>query len=93
MFIENTSEVLNTLLQTSFATDFFNETLVDIHDGDAVLGVLGLLTLQFVVECVDRFLQELHLDLVLLLDVIVFNHDLLIVVFDVSFQLLEHAHL
>ena len=53
MFIENTSEVLNTLLKTSLTTDFFNETLVDIHDGDAVLGVLGLLTLQFVMESIN----------------------------------------
>ena len=53
MFIENTSEVLNTLFQTSLATDFFDETLVDIHDSDAVLGVLGLLALKLVVECIN----------------------------------------
>ena len=60
---------------------------------DAVLTVLGLLTSQLIVEGVDGFLEELHLHLVLLLDVAVLDHDLLIVLLDVGLKLSEHAHL
>ena len=55
--------------------------------------MLSLLTSQLIVEGVDRFLQELHLHLVLLLDVAVLDYDLLIVLLDVGLKLSEHTHL
>ena len=54
--------------------------------------MLSLLTSKFVLEGVNRFLEELHLHLVLLLDVAVLDYDFLIVLFDVALELSQHAH-
>ena len=55
--------------------------------------MLGLLASEFVVQGVNRLLEELHLHLVLLLNVAVLDHDFLLIVFDVALELGEHAHL
>ena len=55
--------------------------------------MFGLLTGKLVVQGVDRFLQELHLNLVLLNDVAVFLNHLLVVVFNIAFQFSQNAHL
>ena len=74
--------------------DVFDELLVDFHHADAVAVVLGLLLLKLVVEGVNGLLEEGHLDLVLLLDLAVFNGDsLAVVVFNVALQLVKHADL
>ena len=54
--------------------------------------MLGLLASEFVVQGVNRLLKELHLHLVLLLDVAVLDDHFLLVVFDVALELGEHAH-
>jgi len=55
--------------------------------------MFSLLTRELLVQRVYRLLQELHLHLVLLLNVAVLNDNLLVVLFDVAFELGKHTHL
>ena len=55
--------------------------------------MLSLLPRQLVVESLDRLLKELHLHLILVLDLTVLHDNLLVVVLDVPLQLVQHAHL
>ena len=88
-FVELASFDFNTCLQLC---DVFNETLIGGHDEDSILGVLSLLTLKLVMQSINRFLQELHLNFVFLLNVVILNYDLLVVTLNVALKLLQHAH-
>ena len=55
--------------------------------------MLSLLTGQFIVKCIDRLLEELHLHFILLLNVTVLDHDLLVMLLDVALEFGQHAHL
>ena len=67
--------------------------MVGLHDGNTATHVLVLLALQLVVQGINRLLQEGHLDLCLLLDFVVLNHNFLVMVLDVALELSEHTHL
>ena len=84
-FVELAPLDFNTSLQLR---DVFNESLISGHDIDAILCVLGLLTLELVMQSINRFLQELHLNFVLLLNVVILNYDLLVVALNVALELL-----
>ena len=84
-FVELAPFDFNTSLQLRDAT---NEILVGFHDIDAILSVFSLFTLQFVMQGINRFLQELHLYFVFLLNVVVLNHDLLVVALNIALKLL-----
>ena len=81
VFVECGSKHLNAVLQRP---DVKYEVLIGGHDIDAILSVFSLLTLQLVMQSINRFLQELHLNFVLLLDVVVLDHDLLVMALNVA---------
>ena len=89
-FVELASFDFNTCLKLC---DVFNESLISGHDKDAILGMFSLLTLQLVMKSINRFLQELHLYFVLLLNVVILDYNLLVVTLNVALKLLQYAHL
>lgn len=64
-----------------------------MHDTHAVALVFSLLSLQLVVKGIDRLLQEGHLNLLLLLDVTVLDHNLLFFFIHKVLELFDHANL
>ena len=92
--VELDFEVLDAAAKTgALLADLLDQLLIDLHHYDAVFAVLGLLTRQFIVKCVDRLLKELHLHFVLLLDVAVLDHDLLVMLVDIDLEFGQNTHL
>ena len=72
-------------------SNLHDQVLIDFHDSDLVSLVLCLLSLQFVVQSVNRFLEESHLHFILLMDVAILYNDLLVVIFNEPFEFLDNA--
>lgn len=90
--VELAFQTFDCILKAVWSVDVLDQSLVDVHDLLAVAHVLCLFPSQLVVQSLHRLLQELHLHFVLVLDFAIFHNNFLVVVLNISLQLVQHTH-